>query len=62
MADKEGGSLRIINLMTFVVAILLLAMIPAYLQFVRLSGVHFSTSFAAISVLCVIAAAAVRRA
>ena len=59
---RQGGSLRIINFMTFVVAILLLAMIPAYLQFVRLSGLHFSTSLATISVLCVVAAAAVRRA
>jgi hypothetical protein len=48
--------------MTFVVAILLLAMIPAYLHFVRLSGLHFSTSFATVGVLCVVALAAVRRA
>jgi hypothetical protein len=53
--------LRIINLMTFVVAILLLAMIPAYLQFARLNGLHFSASLTTVGGLAVMALAAVRR-
>ena len=48
--------------MTFVLAILLLAMIPAYLQFARLSGLHFSASFATVGALAVMAFVAVRRA
>jgi len=48
--------------MTFVVAILLLAMIPACLQFARLSGAQTSMSLATVGALCVMALAAVRRA
>jgi hypothetical protein len=52
--------MRLINLMTFVCALLVLAMIPAFLQFGRAAGAGTSASFATVAALGMLAVLAVR--
>lgn len=53
--------MRLVHLMTLVFAMLLLAMIPACVQFARLAGVHPSASVATVSALALVALLAARR-
>jgi hypothetical protein len=53
--------MRIIHLMTFVFAMLLLAMLPACLNFNRTAGLNPVTSFATAGAVCVFAFAVARR-
>jgi hypothetical protein len=54
--------MRIIYLMTFICALLFLAMVPALVQFARLSGLPGSAALTTVCAICLLAAAAVRRA
>jgi hypothetical protein len=53
--------LRLVCFMTFVTALLLLAMVPAVLQFARLNGLHPSSALATVGAACVFAVWAARR-
>jgi hypothetical protein len=53
--------MRLIHMMTFVCAMLLLAMIPACVQFARLAGVHPSASLATLGAVAVVAVLATKR-
>jgi hypothetical protein len=53
--------MRLTNLMTFVCALLLLASIPACLQFARLCGLHPAASMATAAGVAMIALIALRR-
>lgn len=54
--------MRLIHLMSFVCAMLLLATIPACMQFARLSGMHPAASLATVGAVVLVALAAARRA
>jgi len=47
--------LRLINFMTFVFVLLVLAMIPAFVQFAHLTGLPRSASLATVLGLCAVA-------
>lgn len=47
--------MRLVHLMTFVCAMLLLAMIPACVQFARLAGVHPTASLMTVAAVAAIA-------
>lgn len=53
--------MRIVNLMAFVCAMLLLAMMPACLQFGRLAGADPSVSLATVAAVGCLVVLAVRR-
>jgi hypothetical protein len=53
--------MRLVHLMTFVCAMLLLAMIPACVQFARLAGVHPAASLATVGALAAIALLTTKR-
>ena len=54
--------MRLINFMTFVFVLLVLAMIPAFVQFAHLTGLPRSASLATAVGLCVAATFSHRRA
>jgi hypothetical protein len=53
--------MRLIHVMTFICALLLLAMIPACVQFARLTGVQPSASLATIGAVAMLALMLARR-
>jgi hypothetical protein len=53
--------MRLVHLMSFVCAMLLLATIPACLQFARLSGMHPAASLATVGAILLVALAAMKR-
>ena len=53
--------MRLIHVMTFVCALLLLASVPAVLQFGRLAGLPASVSFTTAGAVCFLAFLAARR-
>ena len=53
--------MRLVHLMSFVCAMLLLATIPACMQFARLSGMHPAASLATVGAILVVALAAMKR-
>jgi hypothetical protein len=54
--------LRLVNLMTFVCVLLVVAMIPAFVQFAHVTGLPRAASLATAAGLCVAAAFSGRRA
>jgi hypothetical protein len=53
--------MRLFHLMTFVSVMLLLAMVPACLQFARLAGAHPSASLTTVGAVAVVAWLTARR-
>lgn len=53
--------MRLIRLMTFVTALLMLALVPAVMQFARMHGLQPSSAFATVGAVCAMAALATWR-
>jgi hypothetical protein len=53
--------MRLVRFMTFVTALLLLAMVPAVLQFARMNGLHPSSALATMGAVCFLAVLAAPR-
>ena len=58
---KDRAIMRLIHLMTFVCALLLLASVPACLQFGRIAGLPQSVSMTTAGAICFLAFMAARR-